>query len=118
MSKVAQGKDTALLADLRDHTVALLCAETDISEEAAGRVAKALVDKIRHHWGGQLIYLPKGKALDIDERDRAMWDDFNGHNHDDLARKYDLTIQGVYQRIRAIRKVIQAETQPDFFDND
>lgn len=104
-----------LLADLGAHTIAVLQATTQLPADQVESAARKIVDEMRFTWGGHLVYFPKGKALDIYDRDRRMWDDFNGSNHAELARKYDLTLQGVYQRLRSIRQVIRDEEQPDLF---
>jgi len=115
VKKDARSRGCELLSDLGDHTIAVLQATTELPVEQVKSAARKIVDEMRANWGGQLIYFPKGKDLDIDERDRSMWEDFNGSNHAELARKYNLTLQGVYQRLRSIRQVIRAEEQPDLF---
>ncbi len=117
VKKDARSRGCELLADLGDHTIAVLQANTELPDDQVKSAARKIVDEMRASWGGQLIYFPKGKDLDIDERDRRMWDDFNGSNHAHLAKKYDLTLQGVYQRLRSIRQVIREEDQPDLFGN-
>ncbi|MEE9356935.1 Mor transcription activator family protein [Candidatus Vondammii sp. HM_W22] len=115
MTKELQSRGPELLADLYAHTAELLQSFAGLPEVQANQVATALVDKMRHNWGGQLVYFPKGKEIDIDERDRNIWSDFNGHNQTELAEKYNMTIQGVYQRLRKIRALVSAEQQPDLF---
>ena len=42
--------------------------------------------------GGEGIYVPKAEKICRAARDRAIRAEFNGRNHRQLARKYDLTV--------------------------
>ena len=73
---------------------------------------------MRHHWGGQIIYFPKGLSLDALSRDMQLYAEFNGTNHADLARKYDLSLQQVYARLRHFRESRFKEQQGDMFPDE
>lgn len=117
MKKELQSKGPELLADLRDHAEAVFLAMTDIDADTAGKIARELTDRMRSNWGGQLIYFPKGDSIEIAERDLQMYDDFTGKNHDELARKYNISVQQVYKRLRIVQQSEFAKTQPDMFDS-
>lgn len=108
-------KGPELLADLGDHTEAILAEKAGLPAERAKEVARALIDRMRYNWGGQLIYFPKGESLDIMERDLEIWAKFNGSNQDALAREYNTSVQTIYKRLRIIREAMIAQNQLDMF---
>ncbi len=109
----AKGKE--LLGDIAAKMASVLRAKGGMTAERAHEIAADVVDMLRKDLGGQLFYLPKGTALDIESRDIAMWRDFNGRNHEELSRKYNLAIPKVYQRLKAVRAAMIAREQSDLF---
>jgi Mor family transcriptional regulator len=65
------------------------------------------------HWGGQLLYFPKGESLHRSERDLKIYGEFNGSNQAELAQKYETSIQHVYRIIEAVRADEIARRQPE-----
>ena len=64
--------------------------------DVAADLARDLAEDIRLKWGGGLIYIPQGARYDRHQRDAAIWREFNGRNHADLARRHRLTVACVY----------------------
>jgi Mor family transcriptional regulator len=62
----------------------------------AENLARSLAEDIRYHWGGGLIYIPKGERHRRNCRDAEICRQFNGHNHAELARRHGLGIAAVY----------------------
>lgn len=60
------------------------------------QLALQMTDALRAEIGGTQPYLSKGARFDLSLRDRQILDEFNGRNHDLLARKYDLTPRQIY----------------------
>lgn len=115
MKEEYASKGPELLIDLADMTFDVL--KDHVGEELGRSISLKLVDKMRHHWGGQIVYFPKGQSLDALARDIKMYAEFNGSNHAALARRYDLSLQQVYGRIRFIRESRFAEQQGDMFED-
>lgn len=67
------------------------------------------------NWGGQLIYFPKADALNRDARDLAIYNDFTGHNHGELAQKYDTSVQWIYRIISRIQAAESDRRQGKLF---
>lgn len=107
-------KGTEFLNDLNDHLLDTL-GEYLEDKETCHRAVKTVVDRFRHVWGGTMQYIPKGRELDLDERDLAIWQDFNGSNYDYLVRKYDLSLQQIYNIIKRVRAAETRRCQPDLF---
>lgn len=53
--------------------------------------------------GGRQLYISRGVS-DLSERDRAICGEFNGRNHVQLAKKYDLTEMRVRQILEAFQR--------------
>ncbi|MEF2968342.1 Mor transcription activator family protein [Paenibacillus sp. M1] len=47
--------------------------------------------KLAQAFGGSTIYIPKADTILRPARDHHIKQEFNGYNHAELARKYDLT---------------------------
>lgn len=63
--------------------------------------------------GGAQVYIPKADAIERCERDEAIWRDFNGNNHRELARRYNVTEVHIYRIIKRMRALDRARRQVD-----
>ncbi|EAT15353.1 hypothetical protein HTZ97_09345 [Desulfuromonas acetoxidans] len=73
------------------------------SKEAREAALKA-VEVVRQDNGGTEVYIPKGMALTLSQRDWELWNEFDGSNHSFLARKYKLTIRQIYRIVERCRE--------------
>lgn len=103
-----------LLQDLADQ-VGLKLVEMGVEPERAAEIGFASAEHIREHWGGQPIYLPKGVQYDFSKRDIQVFERFNGHNHLELAREYNLTVMRIYQIVKAVRAELVKKRQGALF---
>lgn len=103
-----------LLSDLAAHVTQVLI-DHGIDGRVADQAGTAAADHIADHWGGQLINIPKDYRYRIAERDLQMWSEFSGANHSDLARRYGMTLRGVYKVIRRVRSHLQTSQQDALF---
>ena len=78
-------------------------------------VSKKLTHHLASNWGGQLIYFPKNLLGRVSERDLKIYKEFNGKNHVELARKYDLTVQHIYRIVKEVGMAERAKNQGDLF---
>ncbi len=104
---------SSLLDDLRDN-IAKCLVEGQIEPARAEQISVELRNRIAADWGGQLIYVPKDTVEQTCKRDRDLYNEFNGTNHDTLASKYGLSMQWVYQIIRRMRII---DRQPSLFED-
>ena len=79
---------------------------------SAEALALALAEDLRLKFGGGLIYIPKGEAYERHIRNAAIWREFNGRNHAELARKYGLALAVIYDILDRER----ARRQSDLFN--
>jgi Mor family transcriptional regulator len=56
------------------------------------------------HWGGQNIYFPMGLSYKLSQRDQAIYNEFNGINHSELARKHHVSLQWIYKIVKTVQK--------------
>lgn len=75
----------------------------------AAALARELAEDVRLKWGGGLIYIPQGARYERQQRDAAIWREFNGRNHAELARHHGLTLSCVYNIIARERALRQSE---------
>ncbi|WP_421326440.1 Mor transcription activator family protein [Aeromonas veronii] len=83
--------------------------------EQAKAQARKLALVQAHYMGGRAYYIPTGEHLKAALRDRAIWDEFNGRNIDQLARKHGLSVPQTYAVVADQRKLTRRKVQGDFF---
>lgn len=103
-----------LLQDLADQ-IGLKLVELGVNPEKAAEIGFASAEHVREHWGGQLLYLPKGMQYEFSRRDIEIFDKFNGRNHASLAREYNVSIMRIYQIVKAIRAELIKKRQSSLF---
>jgi len=106
-----------LIADLADK-VAAAVARRGLEAEAAAQIGIEVADQMRADWGGQAIYFAKGTAIDISRRDLEIWEKFNGKNHAELAREYDLSVIHIYRRMKSVGDAMRAKRQGALFQEE
>ncbi|TND55339.1 transcriptional regulator [Aeromonas veronii] len=85
--------------------------EQDLAKAQARKLA--LVQA--HYMGGRAYYIPTGEHLKAALRDRAIWDEFNGRNIDQLARKHGLSVPQTYAVVAEQRQLTRLRHQSDLF---
>lgn len=110
-----EDKAPEILLDLAEHTKKLLMTKHRFDEDKAKQIGVELARCIAENWGGEVIYIPKALLIALSERDLAIWRDFNGNNYRDLARKYNVSMQWVYQIVKRVQKEEVAKRQFDMF---
>lgn len=103
-----------LLADLAEQ-LALKLREHGIESEKAAEAGFFAADYVRTHWGGQKIYLLKGVQYEFHMRDMKIFEQFDGHNHAELAKEYNLTEVRIYQIVKAVKAELIRKRQGALF---
>ena len=80
----------------------------------------AQMQHIANEVGGTAIYFAKGLAMHISTRDRELYAKFNGHNHRELSKAYNITETRVRQIIAAIERerFLARQNKLPGFDDD
>lgn len=103
MAITSRNRSPEFLADLMDHAVDIIESQSTLSKQEAVDLATQVVDRMRQHWGGLQIYFPKGVGRAADSRNIRISDEFDGTNHHQLAKKYQVSLTVVYEAIRQLR---------------
>lgn len=96
-----------ILADLAALIYTRISKQLPVGVSAA--LARDLAEDVRLKWGGGLIYIPQGARYERHRRDAAIWREFNGRNHAELAHRYNLTLSCVYDIVARERACRQDE---------
>lgn len=102
--KEFRSKGPELLVDMAQHVTVCLVELLGVPTEKAEQVAHEIANRMASHWGGQNIYFPMGLSYKLSQRDQQIYDEFNGDNHSDLARKYGVSLQWIYKIIKTVRQ--------------
>lgn len=104
-----------LLHHLYSKVVALGKSEAQLDEECAKRLAVSISKVLVEDFGGEIIYIPKNILIQLSGRDWAIYNEFTGNNHKELARKYKVSVAWVYQIIKRVHKQEVNKRQGDMF---
>ena len=106
-----------ILADLAQRVVAHLI-KGGVDQAQAGAISREVVEEIRHHWGGQLVYIPQGLSFEKRQEYEKIWKAFDGHNHDKLAREFKRSVSQIYRIVEIMRVEEMRKRQHDMFSTD
>ncbi|WP_158133684.1 Mor transcription activator family protein [Vibrio navarrensis] len=85
--------------------------KNELEQEAALR----LLASFCKHFGGFPVYVPKGRKLEAELKKISIWNDFDGRNVEELAKKYRVSVFHVYHVIKQMRKAEHDKRQPKLF---
>lgn len=108
-------KAPEILADLAKHIEIQLSQKAEIDNEKAKQIGVEVAQVISQRWGGEIIYIPRNLFVLLNERDLKIFNEFNGTNHRELAKKYQVSMQWVYQIVKRVTKEEIARRQFDMF---
>lgn len=83
-----------------DHAVS----NSGLTPDKATDLAKTLIDYIHLHWGGQLLYIPKHGYVRPNTKKQEIASKFNGTNHRELAREFNLSVVTIYKYLKEAKK--------------
>jgi Mor family transcriptional regulator len=78
---------------------------TDGIAELADAIGMDAVKQIIRTFGGEAIYIPKTESVLRASRDRAIYEEFDGSNYRELARKYNLSVPHIRVIVQSQRKL-------------
>jgi Mor family transcriptional regulator len=107
-------RSAALLMQIISHIETELL-NRKLPMQDAEEIARDTCEKLRHTFGGEQFYFPKGTELDTILVHHKIFKEFNGFNHAELARKFDMSIQNIYRIIKRAHKKHIDDMQPDLF---
>ena len=107
-------RSASLLMDMIIHIEKQLI-EHGTTKGKAELMARDIVDQLRLTFGGEQFYFPKGKDLDAVLAHHKIYTKFNGHNHTELAKEFDMSVPHIYRVVKKVGKQEQDKTQPQLF---
>ncbi|NYT80921.1 DNA-binding protein [Alcaligenaceae bacterium] len=116
MTDSFRSKGPELLRDLADQVKDVLMKYGEEREERAELLGVEVAERISKNWGGMNIYMPLGVVMQRHRKAIEIWNDFDGSNVDQVARKHGVSIQWVYKIIKEMRAEELARRQRDLFD--
>ena len=96
---------------LHDAMCASLTEVLGLAQGAADQAAYDALRRVLETCGGEYFYVPKDLRLAGQGRDTEVWREFNGHNQRELARKFGVTVQYIYQILARQRGKEKKERQ-------
>lgn len=108
---------TAFLQDMVGIGADIIATSAQLPTEQAQQIAYDLAQTMTAHWGGSMLYVPKTNPDKIHKRNLAIWDDFTGNNHHQLAQSYDLSMIAIYKILAEVKSTLP-KPQKDLFDNE
>jgi len=107
-----------LLSDLKDKCQEKLQSDIGLDSDTAEKSASVMIKVMQNDWRGQQIYIPKCAEETLSARDRELWSKFNGSNHKQLAKEFDVSVQWVYKITSYMRAHELSEKQIDAFPDE
>lgn len=101
-----KSKYPELIANMADNLASLL-REKGHDDDAANEIASTVAESVRQEFGGQLLYIPKGLAFDVDERAKEIYRKFDGTNQKELAVEFGHSIQHIYRILAQVRRTMR-----------
>ena len=95
----------------------LVIKEVSVShgEKKAIACSKALFDCLWINFRKSLMYVPTTDKEQFIIKYETIWNDFTGRNHQDLAIKYRLSLQQIYNIIKVSKRLNTPKYQDDIF---
>lgn len=106
----------ALLCELQATSTSLFV-EAGFEAEIADQVSNELIFRIAQSWGGQMIYIPKGRQFVASRRDKKIYAAWNGKNIRELAVTFKLSAPYLYKIIQRMRLLERHNNQLNMFDD-
>ncbi len=81
--------------------------EMGTAPDAASVIGSSAVDYLSTYWAGQVVTFPKDAQYKLTLKELEIYDQFDGRNKDDLARRYGMTPRGMGKLLKRIREKIK-----------
>lgn len=94
--KNSEGIDAAVA--LQYEITAIVREEIGLKEQLASQFANLILEGMRKRFGGADLYI---STVDRVARNEAIRHDFNGRNHEEICRKYDISRTSLYRILNA-----------------
>jgi Mor family transcriptional regulator len=109
----------SFMRDLGDTVAREVKRELNLSEARAVEIGMACAQKACEEYGGQLIYVPLGLALQISARDRELYAFYTDNGRDIVAtaKQFNCSVQTAYKRVRMVETAAYNDRQGALFED-
>lgn len=83
--------------------------EMGTAPDAASVIGSSAVDYLSTYWAGQVVTFPKDAQYKLTLKELEIYDQFDGRNKDELARRYGMTPRGMGKLLKRIRDKIRSQ---------
>lgn len=108
-------KEPEVLVDLSAKAAALAKQLFDVSDDVAEAFGSELAQMMAVEWGGQSIYFATGLFYQVAKMHQEIYDAFNGHNHNELVKRFGVSRVWIYKVVERMRSADIAKRQADLF---
>ncbi len=104
-----------LIKELATTAESILINNYHYDKDVAKKIAVDFGTAFAQSCGGMQVYIPVGAGIQISERNLEIYNKFTGHNHNELAKEFGLSVQWIYKILKKVEKHKQDEVQPRLF---
>lgn len=97
-----------VLIEISD-VVAETLKKAGVEPELAKAAGETALEEVRDRFGGQVVYIPKDQLQRTKKRWAEIWNEFNGQNHAELARKHGMGVHAIYRILQTMRRQVRDE---------
>lgn len=99
------------LVEMADAAADVLARDFGVEAGRADYMGYCVMRAIAEKVGGAQVYIPKVDSIARCARDEAIWRDFTGCNHRELARKYGVTKIHIYRIVKRMGELERERRQ-------
>lgn len=85
------------LIDMREFIAQKLKERVALHHDEIEEISREVVELVRENHGGEPVYIPKAAAWECKKKHDEIWEAFNGKNHRELAKQFDLGLSQIYR---------------------
>ena len=92
-----------LVTHIKDACIQMLGERFGVAKDEAEAIAREFAHRALAPMGGAEVYVPQDLEFLLSKRDIELWNEFNGNNHLELAKKYKVSEVWVYKIIARVK---------------
>lgn len=97
------------LIDMREFIADKLKERVALHHDEIEEISREVVELVRENHGGESVYIPKAAKWVCKTKHDEIWQAFNGKNHRELAKQFDLGLSQIYRIIEEYQRKNQLD---------
>ena len=86
-------------------------------KQRLAKLTVAVMNRLSRELGGDSYYITKTNAMELTERNWAMFKEFKGNNYKELSKKYGMTNAHTRKIINACQRKVYSERQMSLLES-